>query len=175
MSDDIYGKLTRVNMFQTGVFTLHAGGESNWKIDCDALNKEELRAIAQQISLCLPMSTYGKIIGIPRGGLGIAAALFELLYYPNSSRTLIVDDVWTTGKSMRTYRESYPDADGAVIFARNKPDPWVLPLFVQSAPRWLVTDSCGCVFCDLDCPSTLVGPNQYQHNHNGTYYPCTKL
>lgn len=77
-------------------------------------------------------AVYGKVIGVPRGGLRLAAALlpYERLGYP----LLIVDDVLTTGISMQEMRDRFPleEAIGVVIFARGQCPDWIRPIFTVS-------------------------------------------
>lgn len=118
-----------MNLFQTGSFTLHSGEVSTFKIDCDALTKKDLQAIALQLTL--RVAPFSAVKGVPRGGLKLAAALQPYVSY-NAGRLLIVDDVFTTGASMEEFRDSmntYYDPIGAVIFARGKTPSWITPLF----------------------------------------------
>ena len=38
-----------MNIFQTGLYTLHSGEESNFKIECDNLTDDDLETIAALI------------------------------------------------------------------------------------------------------------------------------
>ena len=61
---------------------------------------------------------FGKVVGIPEGGTRFATFMRSLTD-KDSRRTLVVDDVLTTGKSMRAALEREDvDAIGLVIFAR---------------------------------------------------------
>lgn len=117
------------NLFQTGKFKLHAGGFSEFKIDCDALTDDDIQALAREIS---HLVSFREVVGIPSGGDRLAAAL-QPYCDPNTPVLLIVDDVCTTGKSMRDARQQYASSDlhiaGVVIFAREPCPPWVMPLF----------------------------------------------
>jgi orotate phosphoribosyltransferase len=60
------------------------------------------------------------VFGVPRGGLRFAEAL-KAHVSDLSSRTLLVDDVFTTGKSIKGYIEQqlqYEPDDILVIFSR---------------------------------------------------------
>lgn len=118
------------DLIQLGKFSLHSGETSDFKIDCDALNIRELRAIAYLLSKRLP--PFKLAVGVPTGGTKIAGCMEK--YYSKSpdARILIVDDVYTTGASMNQLRAEIPEAMGAVIFARNNPPEWITPLFVMS-------------------------------------------
>ena len=103
-----------MNLFQIGTFTSHAGKELHWKIECDALTDEDWECLAKMIS---ERTQFGKVYGIPRGGVKLEKAL-EKYANPKSSVRLVVDDVWTTGKSMMEAMN--PGDLGYVIFARER-------------------------------------------------------
>lgn len=116
-----------MNLINVGDFTLHSGVKSDWKIDCDALTDEDLRAIAAIAARRLP--PFGDVIGVPSGGLRLANALREHATRGPLGR-LVVDDVYTTGRSMREHRRS-TDV-GFAIFARCPPSdipPWLRVMF----------------------------------------------
>ena len=115
-----------MSLFQLGDFTLHAGGKSEFKIDCDALTEEDMKVLAYAIAEKVKFSN---IIGIPRGGLRLAEALKS--YWTKTARlTLIVDDVLTTGRSMEEMRAQVPEPSlGFVIFARGPLPAWVSAIF----------------------------------------------
>lgn len=73
---------------------------------------------------------FRQVAGAPRGGLRLAAAL-EKYVSPDVFRSLIVDDVLTTGKSMQEMREKllWTNTCGYVIFARGYCMPWINALF----------------------------------------------
>lgn len=112
-------------LFQLGIFTLHSGEKASFKIDCDALTESDMECIAWMLNLKLP--PFGTVEGIPRGGMRLAVAM-EKYITPSSKRILLVDDVYTTGMSMEVAR-GLRHVTGAVIFARNKPSYWIVPLF----------------------------------------------
>lgn len=126
-----------MSLFRLGDFTLHSGTKSAWKIDCDALTDDDWTALAVMLKERLP--PFGPVIGVPRGGLKLAAALL-----PHSSKdcpaALVVDDVLTTGGSMEGVKARIASAltnpiVGAVVFARGPCPPWVYPLFQMLPPR----------------------------------------
>jgi orotate phosphoribosyltransferase len=121
-----------MNLFQTGDFTLASGAKSRWKIECDALSADDWAGLAAIAVQHLP--PFGAVMGVPRGGIPFADALRP---YATSGPTLIVDDVWTSGGSMRKFLaeqrfnplHNMDDVIGLVAFARNPPEPWVTALF----------------------------------------------
>lgn len=113
-------------LFQLGNFTLNSGEQSNFKIECDAFVDEDWTTLAWLLAERLP--PFGKVEGVPRGGVRLAKALEE--YARHSDTLLIVDDVWTTGGSMERHRAGR-DAIGAVVFARKPVAKWVIPLFTM--------------------------------------------
>jgi orotate phosphoribosyltransferase len=116
------------NLFQLGNFTLHSGAKSNYLINCDALTDEELDCIAFMISEKLPWK-FGRVEGVPRGGLLLAGRMVRYAT-PELDRLLIVDDVYTTGRSMEAHRAGRAGVHGAVIFARAPiTHNWITPLF----------------------------------------------
>ena len=125
------GEERMTNLFQFGDFTLHSGSKSQYKIECDALTENDLKALAVMLVERLP--PFGAVKGVPRGGLPIAEALRP---YVTDGPCLIVDDVWTTGNSMRAFRAEMLCASfGAVLFARNQVESWVAALFQMSPTR----------------------------------------
>lgn len=117
-------------LFKWGTFTSAAGLELDWKIECDALTKDDWACIAAVGARSL--APFSMVLGVPRGGLPLAKALEP--YCSKSGRILIVDDVWTTGKSMQDFANNHDGVDdwwfGFVAFARAP-----LPLFVTCFAR----------------------------------------
>ena len=103
-----------MNLFQLGKFTSHAGNELDWKIECDALTDDDWECLAKMIS---EKTEFGSVYGIPRGGTKLAQAL-EKYITPGHPLRLVVDDVYTTGKSMKDVMVG--DDLGFVVFARNR-------------------------------------------------------
>ena len=118
-----------MNLFQLGNFISHAGNELEWKIEADALTDEDWDCLAKMIS---ERCVFGSVYGIPRGGTKLANAL-EKYCDPESKTRLVVDDVYTTGKSMREVMQ--PNDIGFVVFARERivinADFWVRALFTM--------------------------------------------
>lgn len=116
-----------MNLFRSGDFTLHSGGMSTWKIDCDALSDKDWDTLAIMAVEILP--PFGRVIGIPKGGLKFADALRA--HCTLGDPTLIADDVVTTGRSMRDMRFDIQEKDayqreiyGIAVFSRGDPTYW---------------------------------------------------
>lgn len=122
-----------MDLFVSGDFTLHSGEASAWKIDCDALTLSDLDTLARMAATVLP--PYDEVVGIPTGGTKFAEALRR---YRNTDSatpapTLIVDDVLTTGASMKEARKKYgKNSIGLVIFARGPKPKWIRAMFTYS-------------------------------------------
>ena len=100
-------------LFKLGKFISHAGNELEWKIECDALSDADWDCLAKMIS---ERTEFGSVYGIPRGGVKLQNALEKYKTpYPCPVR-LVVDDVYTTGKSMRDVMVA--GDIGFVVFAR---------------------------------------------------------
>ena len=113
-----------MSLFKLGDFKLHSGQESNWIIDCKYLTEYDYECLAH-IGRAL-VGSYGFVRGIPEGGLRFATALQK---YSSIGPELIVDDVYTTGASMRGM-DFMGNEKGLVIFARAPIIPgWIVPIF----------------------------------------------
>ena len=119
------------SLVEFGWFRSHSGLQLPWKLNADALSDEAIDGIAKIIRWKFAFSA---VIGIPRGGLRLAAALKPHIEIEDGYPTLIVDDVLTTGKSMEAARESPKDI-GVVIFARGQVPNWVWPIFRSTNGR----------------------------------------
>ena len=118
------------NLLQWGRFTSAAGSPLDWKIECDALTKEDWDCIAQVMIPHLP--SFGCVVGVPRGGYPMATAFSRGVTFGGSDPVLIVDDVWTTGKSMTALAREvslHVPWVGCVLFARNPTPPNVRAMF----------------------------------------------
>ena len=114
------------NLFQLGEFKLHSGRISHFKIECDALTSEDWETLAVLIK---DKFQFREVVGVPSGGLKLARVLSKYKD-DNSDVTLIVDDVLTTGDSIRTLRNSIKgESIGVVIFTRGECPYWIYPLF----------------------------------------------
>lgn len=119
------------NLFQSGQFVLNSALTSSWKIECDALTDADVATIAAMMIDTI-LWRFSRVEGVPRGGLRLAEALRK--YQSPDGGLLIVDDVLTTGGSMERQRRGRK-AQGAVIFARQKTEGWVTPLFQMTTSR----------------------------------------
>lgn len=120
-------------LFKNIPFISHSGQSLDWKIDCDSLTNEDLDTLARLVSTKIK---FGEVIGIPTGGLRFANTLKKYITRGNIY-LLVVDDVLTTGKSMKEYYnfQGKPTI-GVVIFARTQHYPiWITPIF-ELAAEW---------------------------------------
>ena len=119
-------------LFQSVDFKSHSGLELKWKIECDALSDPEWFTISQMImEISVP---FKEAIGIPRGGTKLGNLLNQYGTGKREDPVLLVDDVLTTGESMKQFKTKrswrYPsDYIGWVVFARTKTPKWVTALF----------------------------------------------
>lgn len=114
-------------LFRTGTYRLASGAQSNFLIDCSTLTAADLDTLALQAVHTLLGFQFSGVDGVPRGGLPFAKALRKYAEPGGGRPRLLVDDVWTTGGSMR---ELYQAGDqGLVIFARGPLDGWCSALF----------------------------------------------
>jgi hypothetical protein len=122
-------------LFRRGEFTSAAGLRLDWKIECDALRHEDWECIAYVGAQVLP--PFGRVFGVPRGGLRLAEAMRAYVTAGDDLPTLVVDDVWTTGKSMRAVADHWLiDWIGFVAFARGPLPPNVSAfLIAPETPR----------------------------------------
>lgn len=106
-----------MNLFKLGKFVSHSGNQLDWKIECDALTDDDWECLAKMIA---DRIIFHEVVGIPSGGNKLAAALQKYCEPQNDVVTyrLVVDDVWTTGKSMKDFMDL--GDFGYVVFARNQ-------------------------------------------------------
>lgn len=128
-------KNINIDMFQKIDFISHSGLPLTWKIECDAINENEWAALAHMIREYEP-AKWQKAVGIPRGGLALAHELNKFSTSNPNDPILIVDDVYTTGKSFHDFIASKIEYDQSIIcwcvFARKKPiDDMIKALFTM--------------------------------------------
>jgi len=122
------------SLFQLGNFTLHSGSKSYYRINCDVLTDDDWSALARMVYE--RVDRFREVVGIPQGGLKLAEALkpycAPILRYP----ILIVDDVLTTGNSMKELRKEIGTVCiGAVVFARGKCPSWITPVCIVASSK----------------------------------------
>lgn len=126
-----------MNLFQKGTFELNGGRKSWLKLECDALCNDDIAALAKCIRRIV--GPFSSVHGVPRGGLRLEALLL-MVDRSLSSTLLIVDDVLTTGGSMKRMRERLAHAHthiiGAVVFARGPCPSWIQPVFQEHMELW---------------------------------------
>lgn len=131
-----------MSLFQRRRLVLHSGASSGWKIDCDSFTAEDWDALAWLIS---QRHTFGRVAGIPSGGLLLARALESYADPTNrnlpvsvANVLLIVDDVITTGGSFEEFAATVEGPYiGLAVFGRGDPrtyPSWVNPLFQLNSP-----------------------------------------
>ena len=108
-------------LFKLGQFQSAAGLTLDWKIECDALTKDDWACIAHASHV--KIGAFGQIYGVPSGGWALRDAFLPYVT-PGAPTWLIVDDVWTTGTSMNKFVKTLIRKDsqqlwaGFVAFAR---------------------------------------------------------
>lgn len=118
---------SKINLFQFAEFILASGKPSKFKIECNAITPEEWHSLARIVRPILP--PYGRAFGVPTGG-DVWASILDHYSTPGEKRYLLVDDVWTTGRSMQLsiIRNAAP-WHGVVLFARGPVPKNVTALF----------------------------------------------
>ncbi len=132
--------MTTPNLFIKERFQMHAGGFSDFKIECDALTEKDYKTLAFLVSNKIK---FKKVYGIPRGGLPFEYALKEY-EDENATTILIADDVLTTGKSIVDHQEllikehgyKAEDIQSIVVFARGKLLDNTTAIFNLNADFW---------------------------------------
>ena len=109
--------------------TLHSGEKTFWKIECDSLTDIQVDWLCDMIFRA--SFPFRRALGVPRGGERFANKLNIMLTrtaIPQNSPLLIVDDVYTTGKSIQDFLLNFPKyqvdtAKIAVAFSRTRDIP----------------------------------------------------
>lgn len=126
-------KNINIDLFQKIDFISHAGLPLTWKLECDAISKDEWIALAHIIRE-YEKQDWHKAVGIPRGGVPLGEALNKYSTGDPKDPVLVVDDVYTTGKSFKDYvKENYPN-DNVIqwaVFARKPTEDGVKALFTM--------------------------------------------
>jgi len=146
-----------MTLFEQGHFTLHSGGKSWFKINCDSLSDDDIDFLAEYIITYIKpyLEEFDYVYGIPSGGVRLAASLnnkLNLAFNQDSEleRILIADDVYTTGQSFILEKNIIEKAGnivvgGVVIFARRQCWAWVYPILKFTIPYY--SDTAICDFC----------------------------
>lgn len=115
------------NLFVRQEIILHSGDKSDFKIECDALSNDDWQCLAYLIS---KMVRFRYVWAIPTGANKLGIFLLKYLEDDENLPTLIVDDVFTTGRSMEEARSQMKgDVIGVVVFSRGKCPNWITPIF----------------------------------------------
>ena len=89
---------TEARLFEYGEFTSHSGNTLKFKLECDAFDMDDWNSIAS-IIMTYQTEPFRSVEGIPRGGIPLANALRKYATGDPTHQPMIVDDVFTTGKS----------------------------------------------------------------------------
>lgn len=130
-----------MGLFQRGDFIFTSGARSPIKFEFDKATDEDIEFFA--LIGAHQVGYFGKVVPVPKGKSGspidnakrLAHAMHK--YIRDCGVALIVDDVWTTGKSMEACRienmRPHPfQPIGWVAFAYERPASWVTAGFVMS-------------------------------------------
>ena len=100
---------TEARLFEYGEFTSHSGNTLKFKLECDAFDMEDWNSIAS-IIMTYQAKPFRSVEGIPRGGIPLANALRKYATGDPTHQPMLVDDVFTTGKSFIDFiDEHYPN------------------------------------------------------------------
>lgn len=121
-------------MFKWKPFKSHAGKPLSWKIECDTLTQEDIDCLANIISMT---HSYKNVDHPPTKSANLINLVSKLALYKTANGNydyLIVDDVFTTGKSMEDIyihlKENHGKSIiGIVLFARSECPHWITPVF----------------------------------------------
>ena len=103
------------NLFQLKTFKSASGKMLPWKIECDGLTYDDWECLAFMIAeRC---GNFSSVYGCPTGGEPLARALEK--YKKEKGPRLLVDDVYTTGGTIKKYRQKGDKI--WVVFARRRP------------------------------------------------------
>ena len=125
-------KNINIDLFQKINFISHAGLPLTWKIECDAISPDEWVALAHIIRQ-FESKNWQYAIGIPRGGVALGKALDKYSTGNIEDPILIVDDVYTTGKSFEDYSQNFSNTKLLkwCVFARKPTENDVKALFTM--------------------------------------------
>ncbi len=111
-------------------FISHAGIPMTWKLECDGISESEWQALATMI-MEYQKEPFGKVVGIPRGGVPLQKALEPYATGNYDDPLLVVDDVYTTGTSFKEFCNFEEECFKWVVFARTPTKGGVRALFTM--------------------------------------------
>lgn len=108
-----------MGLFKNMNFRSASGVDLRWKIECDALDDEDIECLA---TICMDMIGILAIpsknfIGVPRGGIRLANRLQDMAG-DREGAPVVIDDVLTTGESVSKMMKEAGSNHAIVIFAR---------------------------------------------------------
>lgn len=112
-------------------FTLSSGNKCNWRLNCEFLPDDWANYAAMVFHIVAP---FGAVEGVPTGGLRFAEELSKYIT-PGHPRTVICDDVMTTGAQIKAQRNGRKDVVGVVLFDTSPGLSWVYSIFKCNIPR----------------------------------------
>lgn len=115
-------------MFVKKSFISHSGQKLDWKIECDDMTYSDVETLCYLIS---QKFKFFNVFGVPDGGLKFATCLKKYCSDNVDDGILVVDDVFTTGKSMNSFvsKNNIKNPKGVVIFSRGTRPDWITPVF----------------------------------------------
>lgn len=126
-------------LIHIGQHVLNSGKKSDFKLFADQFIIDNIEGLVHLIRKA--SGPYGAVHGIPRGGCLLADALGKHTSFELPQTLLVVDDVLTTGGSMKRAREAnagkFEFVVGAVAFSRGMCPAWITPVFQMPESLWL--------------------------------------
>lgn len=133
--------------FRWGSYRSASGQQLRFKLECDELLPDDWECITELIN---ERVQFKRVFGVPTGGFKIQRVLRKFEQPKKDLRILIIDDIYTTGGSIATYREwlskhigvhNMDNYVGGVLFKRNEIAPehsWVKALgsFCCDDEKW---------------------------------------
>lgn len=129
------------SLIESGKFTLSSGQETAWRFNEEGLSDETLDALAKIVCRTWIVGLADQIVPAEHGGIRFANALrYKHAKIENGRKqhTLVVDDVFTSGRSMERERLKYEEPVIGLVILERKPSPtWVYPIFTVNNLFWL--------------------------------------